>query len=740
MCQPLRKTVSFLISLVIASVITPTDAIAASAAKDELTSHQVAVKFFDKQAKLKAVKSTDEDYSMHLQPKKDEKKGLWGYVNDKDKWEIKPVFDEVEEFSEDGFAMVCFAGFWGMIDKSRSFTIVPINHKIQRSSVSGLFISECPSILWNEFSSQSYSKKRDDVLNQATATDQISKVIWAKEGTPFKDIAFNTVQDFDDNQNAIVSTTMGYGLLNSNSNFVVEPKYHSLSIYSNELYRVDDNGNYGLVDQTGEIVLPPKYDIIEEWSQDELIWTRSSIDQKWNAYDDHGTAVVEAKLDARPVWDNMSQAVVKSNDKYGILDKKGVFKVPCSDKYIEKTGNNEYWTIKTGDNVGLYRFERSNLQFIAMPKIKTSKSSSNLIIKEYIGRYSKDINERLWLGNLRESTFYSPYYEEESSAFSFKILGHNYEVQPVWEDTVRFVLKSLDFSKNYRLSFDKKVGCFDIDYRGKRGELFTNEYVIGTYDYDSDGVDELIIAVRDNSTPGWNKPSGGYYVVYKFSAEGQYSFVKSELISDTPFRDASFAGRTLQVSHLNNRSILRYPHVENFGLKGPVMTNGDLSFDINGQLTKIGGYIILYNKENIPTLPDQKVGDYSSTANHRIAQFDQQGISIEFDTDCMGTGKFEYAGSESWTFNGQGLLETFNPFACNGGCQMYYVYNPQGFPLYEIEDCAAWSVTKFLPETAVYDQFGNWISMKCLVYTDDNVYETTKTRTIEYYTESESGK
>lgn len=726
--------------LVIASVIIPTDAIAASAPKEELSSHQVAVKFFDKQAKLKAVKPTEEDYFMHLQPKKDEKKGLWGYVNDKDKWEIKPVFDEVEEFSEDGIAMVCFAGFWGMIDKSRSFTIVPINHKIKRSTVSGLFISECPSILWDEFSFQSYSKKRDDVLNQASATDQISKVIWAKDGSPFKDIAFNTVQDFDDNQNAIVSTTSGYGLLNSNGTFVVEPKYHSLSIYSNEFYKVDDNGNLGLVDTKGEIVLSPKYDIIEEWSQDELIWTRSSIDQKWNAYDDHGTAVVEAKLDTRPIWDNMSQAVVKSNDRYGILDKKGVFKVRCSDKYIEKSTNNEYWTIKTGDNVGLYRFERSNLQYIAMPKIKTSKSTSNLIIKDYIDRYSKNISERLWLGNLRESTFYSPYYQEESSAFSFEILGHNYEVQPVWEDTVRFVLKSLDFSKNYRLAFDKKVGCFDIDYRGKRGELFTNEYVIGTYDYDSDGVDELIIAVRDNSTPGWNKASGGYYIVFKFNSNGQCSFVKSEQFCDVPFKNASFSGRTLKVKDLEVNIDSRYPHVENFGLKGPVMTNGELSFDVNGQLTKIGDYRFLYNKGNIPSLPDQKVEDYSVTANNRIVKFNQKYIAIEFDTDCTNSGKYEYVGSESWTFNEQGLLETINPFACNGGCQMYYVYNPQGVLLYEIEDRAAWSVTKYFPGTAVFDQFGNWTSMKCLVYTDDNVYETTKTRVIEYYTESESGK
>ena len=71
---------------------------------------------------------------------------------------------------------------------------------------------------------------------------------------------------------------------------------------------------------------------------------------------------------------------------------------------------------------------------------------------------------------------------------------------------------------------------------------------------------------------------------------------------------------------------------------------------------------------------------------------------------------------------------------------MYYVYNPQGILLYEIEARVAWSVTQYLPETAVYDQFGNWTSMKCLIYTDDNVYETTKTRAIEYYTESESGK
>lgn len=735
-----RNIVFLIWILFIASVGNLTDALAISSPKEDLTTQQFAVKFFDKQAKLKPVKLTDDEYYEQLHPKKDDKKSLWGFVNEKDKWAIKPIFDEVEDFGEDKCALVKLSGYWGMIDRTRSFVIVPINNKIERTSVPDVYVAECPQCLWEEYSSQSYTKKREEILLLAYSSNDKSNIMWRQDGTMLTEIVFKSIQDFDSNKLAVVSTSAGFGLLDSNGALVVNPQYTSLKLYGKRLYRVEENGKFGLVSPEGKVVLPVNYDIVEDWDPTDLIWIRYAEGRKWNAIDSNGNIVLARNLDNKPIWNEASQSVVSSDGKYGILDKRGHFLVECNDEYIEKSVGSEYWTVKSGKHIGQYRLHNNKTQYIEMPQIKSRQTDNKRLLNEYKQRFSSVVDNRLWLKDLNQSTFYSPFIEDEFVSFPFQIQGHNYELQTIWEDTVHFVLKSLDYSKNYRLPFDRKVGCFDLDNQGLKRELYTNEYVMGLYDIDLDGNEELIIALRDNTTPGWNKPSGGCYCAFKINASGQCSFVKSELFSDMPVFKAAFSGKNLKAELLEMDISSRYPCTENFGLKGPVMTTGEYSFDINGQLTKIGEYTIRYDNGNIPLLPDHKGDDYSVIANLRIAQFNQRSIVIEFDTDCMGEGKYEYVGSESWTFNNQGLLESFNPFACNGGCQMYYVYNPSGIPLYEIESRALWSVTRFFPETATYDEFGNWVSMKGLVYSENGTYETMKTRTIEYYTESESGK
>lgn len=715
----------------------PTGAIATSASKEDLSSHQVAVKFFNKQAKLKPVKLTDDEYSEHLYPKKDEKKSLWGYVNDKDKWVIKPVFDEVGDFGNDNYALVKLSGYWGMIDRTRSFVIVPINNKIEQTSLPNVYVTECPRPLWNEYDSQSYEKIREEILQTAKSLKIKVHAIWRQDGTLLSDSVFNTFKDFDENGLSVVSTASGFGLIDDRGTFVVEPKYSGIELFGNSLYQIEDDQKFGLANHEGKTVLPMIYDVIEKWNLTDLIWIRHANNKKWNAIDSNGNVVVNCNLDDKPAWNDRSLSIVTSEGKYGILEKNGTFVVECDDEYIEKDGT-DYWVIKIGNHVGKYRLLDNRMQYVEMPRFKSPQTDKKLLLKEYKRRYNIVVDDRLWLKGLHEATFYTPFEEDESVSFPFQILGHDYVLQPIWEDTVHFVLKSL--AQNYRLPFVRKVGYFDIDNHGHKGEMFTNEYVMGTYDIDSDGIDELIIALRDNTTSISSKPSGGCYCAYKINSNGQCRFVKSDMFSDKPVARAQFIGKNLKVDEPQAKVSIVYPCAKNFGLKGPVMTTGDSSFDVNGQLTKIGGYIIRYNQDNVPSLPDSKGDDHSMSVNHRLTQFNQRGIIVEFDYDCMGDGKYENLGSESWTFNNQGLLETFEPFSCNGGCQMYYVYNPSGILLYEIEEQAAWTVTRYLSNTAVFDEFGNWTSMKALVYDENGVYETVKNRIIEYYTESESGK
>ena len=79
-----------------------------AAPKDDLSSQEIAVKFFNKQAKLKPISTTDKEYSYDLVPKQDEKKGLWQYAShdlaitvtrtrEKTKGKIKEYCDIMQE-------------------------------------------------------------------------------------------------------------------------------------------------------------------------------------------------------------------------------------------------------------------------------------------------------------------------------------------------------------------------------------------------------------------------------------------------------------------------------------------------------------------------------------------------------------------------------------------------------------------------------------------------------------------
>lgn len=734
-----HNIVVVLLTLFIASVCNMTDAMAVSAPKEELTSQQVAVKFFDKQAKLKAVKPTEDDYYESLHLKKDVKKGLWGYVDDKDKWAIRPVFAEAEEFGEDHCAMVKLEGYWGMIDRSRSFVIVPINRSIQRTSVAGVYVATCPMPLWEEYRTQAYNKKREDWLKLIDTGSRDVNIAWRKDGSLFHEDVFESVQDFDANNIAIVSTEAGYGMLSSEGSYVITPRYQALCHYGNDLYRVTEGGRYGLVNSKGIKVLATDYDIIEPWDAEALAWIRFALSQKWNAIDTRGSICLLTNLDAKPVWNEWGRAVVTADGKYGIIDKLGNFEIACTDEYIEAETSLDYWTVRANGHIGKYRLKGARTEFVGMPAFDCAITDKRQLLNAYRQRYADSMDDRLWMKNLHESAFYSPYYQDETGQLRFRVHGHDYELQTVWEDTVRFVLRALDFGLTYRLPVDRRVGCLDVDQHGRRAELYTNEYVMGTYDIDDDGTDELIIALRDNSTPGWLKPSGGCYTVFRISSDGQCSIVKSELLSTEAVMRASFSDRKIAVTPLDPPISNRVPCAENFGLKGPVMTTGEYSFDEHGRLTRIDGHNFRYNADGEVIWASHGWDEGTETSGNRIVQFNQNSIVIEFPVDCDGDGVGEL-NAESWTFNSQGLLETAQPFACTGGCQYYYVYDPTGMPRYRVEARVYSTVARYLPETAVYDAFGNWISMDVLEYSDEGVSQTRVERNIEYYTESETGK
>lgn len=709
-----------------------------AASKEDLSSHQFAVNFFNKQAKLKPIPPTDKEYSCELTPKQDVKKGLWGYVDTRDKWIIKPVFDEIREFEKDNCAIVKFKGFWGVIDRSQSFCIVPICAEIKRSVKEGLFIVSCADVLLNEYDTKSYTKKRDTELLPSVSGSNKHYIFIQHDGTYLTADKYEKIVDFDSSQRAIVSTNKGCGLLKDDGTYVYEPRFTEMSQYATGLYKVKEKDGYGVVSHDGHFVLATSYEIIDPWTQNEPIWVKRSNNHLWGAVDSRGEIIVPTQLDAKPSFSASSIQIVTSNGKYGILRKDGKFLSKCKDEYIEYVGN-RYWTMRKAGHFGYYKINGDATNYVELPRIAEAGDGKNAFPK-YRNKYSSGAESRVWLSGMSQAAFYSALLDEKQSSFVFESHSQDYELSIQWEDTVCLRLKNLETKKSYKLNFERPIGLFSLDSNGNRREMYSNEYVFGTYDFDKDGTEELVIAMRDNSSSGWEKPSGGCYSILKIKSNGECSWIKSRKFSDAPVGSATFSNGTINAKSIDVSYSSGLPRVENFGLIGPVMTTGDLSFNYEGYLTKIGGYHIIYDSNNKPRLAED-YGDGYVTRNYKLARFDQRVIEVSFEIDCMGDGNFDGTASEIWTFNNQGLLESYNPFACNGGSQMYYVYDNNRNLRYEIESRTVGSITEYKEESANIDVFGNWTEKQAIVYDEERrPSESYQYRTIEYYTESDNGK
>lgn len=705
--------------------------------KEEQSSYEVAVNYFNKQAKLKPISTTDKEYSYDLVPKQDEKKGLWGFVDSREKWIMKPVFDEVNNFEKDNCAIVKFNGYWGVIDRTQTFCIVPICSNIQRSAADGIFIARCPDLLLDEYEAKTYNKKRDSDLLPKVDSSIAKSLFIKKDGTFLNADKYNTICDFDADKLSIVSTSKGYGLLKNDGKYVYEPRFAEMSKYASGLYKVKEGKDYGIVSKDGHFVLSPSFDIIEPWSSTNLIWVRRSSSMQWGAIDSKGISIVSTQLDNKPNFTLSSVQIVTSNGKYGILREDGLFLSQCKDEYIEQDGD-RFWVMRKTGHYGYYTINDKDVSYVELPHLSNVSEGKGAMSK-YRSRYTSNMESRLWLRGLKQATFYSVLLDEKESSFLFEAQGQEYELQIQWEDTVSLHLTNLETKRSWSLNFKRTVGIFNLDNEGQRREMFTNEYVFGTCDFNRNGNDDLVIAMRDNSTEGYEKPSGGCYGVLKIAANGDLSWYNSGRFSEDPVGSANISVGSIKATVAESSASSNYPRVENFGLQGPVMTTGDFSFNYDGYLTAIGKYHITYGSDNIPRL----IGNYGTedfTRNYRITKFDQKAIVVSFEIDCSGSGYYQEE-SESWYFNSQGLLELYQPFSCNGGGQFYYIYDEKGRLRYEIESHTMGSIKDFQPHTALLDLFGNWTEQEVIEY--DRVNNPTKKtikRTIEYYTESESGK
>ena len=232
----------------------------------------------------------------------------WGFVNVNGKMIISPIYDDVMDgFSED-MAAVKIEGDWIYIDTTGNKII---NHSF-----------------W-------YAKS----FSEGLASVSVFRDTTIADGYIDKDGKFAIEPKFDDTRSfknglAVASILKGgiyyYGLINKNGDWVVSPNYSYLRndgslilfTYNTILSSILDlrpNGPYGFMDKHGTVVIEPRFESMSTFSEG---LKTVKINSKWGYIDESGKEIIKTKFD---MCRDFSQglAAAKINDKWGFIDKSG---------------------------------------------------------------------------------------------------------------------------------------------------------------------------------------------------------------------------------------------------------------------------------------------------------------------------------------------------------------------------------------------------------------------------------
>ena len=252
--------------------------------------------------KLKPLK--EKDMSKTIVPL--EKKGEWGFADEEGKFVIKPVFDEVRNFSN-GIALVRCKTLWGAIKRDGTYLFEPQFDEI------------------SDFSMES------------------------------------TFQDFF----AYARNDESWGLLRSNGEITIPLIYEKITRFQDNLFYITNNGKKGLIDGTnGVLILNTQYDSIDYQTYSQCNLGIVVSDNLYGLVDNTGGWILDCEynsifiaIDVTAVSNGWA-CIVKKDGHYGILHNSNVGVIEASYKKVGicYSGLNSYSSLsEEKENIKLYK-------------------------------------------------------------------------------------------------------------------------------------------------------------------------------------------------------------------------------------------------------------------------------------------------------------------------------------------------------------------------------------------------
>lgn len=136
---------------------------------------------------------------------------------------------------------------------------------------------------------------------------------------------YDYARDFEDNGLAVVEINGKSGVINESNNFVIEPKYETITGFSEGLAQVVDNGVFKVIDEGGKVLTPKGYSYIGSYSEGRAVFYDKNREGKflYGYLDEKGQEIIPLRYESAGSFNN-GKAVVKIRDnQYAMIDLNG---------------------------------------------------------------------------------------------------------------------------------------------------------------------------------------------------------------------------------------------------------------------------------------------------------------------------------------------------------------------------------------------------------------------------------
>ncbi len=253
---------------------------------------------------------------------------LWGYINETGKEMIKPVYEDVNFFSE-GLAAVMKNGKYGYINKQGKTVIdfiyddaEPFKNNtavVAKDDLYGLINRNGDELI--PFRYDELSEPADEicmaVINEKSGYVNLS-------GKRITEFEFDYASDFI-NGFAIVAIDGLYGTISNKGSISIEPKYDDLTFFTDKTLKAKQNNKYGLIDFAGGIILPFEFDHIQQPANQRALVVKQN---KCGFIDDNGKLVIAVTYPVQTgriedVYFENGYAIIYQKTKALVIDSMG---------------------------------------------------------------------------------------------------------------------------------------------------------------------------------------------------------------------------------------------------------------------------------------------------------------------------------------------------------------------------------------------------------------------------------